>query len=128
MMRCDLIEIKDLISARSKTFLGANFSKAWRCDVLLRRISTRRIIQRIRRETELSMRSLSVLLSQRALEKVESNSTFSRRRVSHIALNQSGMQEAVHMSLAFRDCVAGSFRRKRRQNSLQRGNEKKTFA
>ena len=71
------------------------------------------------------MRSLSNLLSRRALEKVETNSTFSRRKVSHVVLNQSGVQEAVHVSLGFRDCVAGSFRRKRRQNSLQSGNEKK---
>ena len=93
----------------------------------LRRISTRRVIQRIRRETELSTRSLSNLLSQWALEKVETNSTFSRRKVSRVALNQSWVQEAVHMSLAFRDGVAGSFWRKRRQNSLQRGNEKKNI-
>ena len=73
------------------------------------------------------MRSLSNLLSQWALEKVETNSTFWRRKVSHVALNHSGMQEAVHVSRAFRDCAAGSFRRKRRQNSLLRGDEKKTF-
>ena len=59
----------------------------------LRRISTRRIVQRIRRETELSMRSLSNLLSQRALEKVETIATFSRRKVSHVTLNQSGYRK-----------------------------------
>ena len=70
-----------------------NCSWCTEVDRVLRRISARRIFQRIRRETELSMRSLSNLLSQWALEKVETNSTFSRRKVSHVALNQSGCRK-----------------------------------